>query len=391
MNDYLMLFPVVIIILSNLILMVIILSLFTIHFLIAKPLSNEHQTARELIYKAYEKIVEANQQGANVTKLINKLNYVIQLLNKKNPNYKLIQRITINIINNATHEKITAEERNKRNLIISIITIVSAITITLILYFKVISRAYWKFRTNQIKRYGIVLKVEEEPRSRGREEVYAIILAIILVSCVFGIAYWIRQHQVVEPFSALAILGPNRKIGNYPTRVIVGEPFLIYIYVHNYMGKPMYYFVLIKLGNRSTPVNPCPLKPVKIYERVLNHNETWIFPLTMRINKTGINYRLIVELWVYNLTTKSITYHNRWCQLWINVTSKKIGLKVSQAFNTIKLTIESANNIIFKQGHNISERKTIQTIATVMIYEKTNYMPRLSLLLQDYGDLYSYW
>jgi len=98
------------------------------------------------------------------------------------------------------------------------------------------------------------------------------------------------------------------------------EAMLLYVYVGNHMGRPMYYVVQVKVGDRETPIDPAPLEPVATFERVLLHNSTWIFPLEISFDEPGLNKRLIVELWIYNETAGEVQYHGKWCQLWINVT-----------------------------------------------------------------------
>ena len=306
----------------------LILTLFTVVKLsFSKPQELTTEEVRRQIYEAYERVVEAKKEGANVTQLISKLNYAITLIKNyeegmKNPtNLVTARKVALEVRDEAEElREITKRENFERTVLLVFTAIIAAIMGYLI-YIKV-SRWYWRFRTERIKEYGVIWKVEGKTRGREREEVYAVVLAILIVVGVFAVANWLMAGRVVEPFSALGVLGPKMKIGDYPREVIVGEPFLLHIYVHNYMGKPMYYFICIKLGNKSTPIDPSPLKPFKVIERILDHNETWVFPVKLSINETGINHRLIFELWVYNDTTKNVTYHGIWCQLWINVTGK---------------------------------------------------------------------
>lgn len=155
------------------------------------------------------------------------------------------------------------------------------------------------------------------------EEVVAVIAAIAVVASVFAIATTITSGRVVEPFSALGLLGPEGKIGNYPKEVYVGEPVKLYIYVDNHEGKPMYYRVLVKVGNESTLVNqtaPANLPPVKVFNLILGHEMNSTFPLIVKFNETGINVKLITELWFYNVSSREFQYSGRWNHLYINVT-----------------------------------------------------------------------
>ncbi|MEM0322161.1 MAG: DUF1616 domain-containing protein [Thermoprotei archaeon] len=125
-----------------------------------------------------------------------------------------------------------------------------------------------------------------------------------------------------EPFSELGLLGPTMKISDYPTTVVAGQPIKLYVYVGNHEGIVELYQVAVKLGNLSTTVNsttPAQAPTIATYMHTLGNNQTWIFPLNLTLNTTGHD-KLIVELWMYNLTTNSFQYTGIWNQLYINVT-----------------------------------------------------------------------
>ncbi|MCP8306169.1 MAG: DUF1616 domain-containing protein, partial [archaeon] len=87
------------------------------------------------------------------------------------------------------------------------------------------------------------------------EEVSAVVLAVIVVIGIFSVSQAFLAGGVVEPFSELAVLGPNQKIGDYPKNLTAGENFTLYLYVGNHEGKVMYYRVYVKLGDRSSIIN----------------------------------------------------------------------------------------------------------------------------------------
>ena len=129
---------------------------------------------------------------------------------------------------------------------------------------------------------------------------------------------------MVEPFSELAVLGPNQKIGDYPKSLKAGENFTLYLYVGNHEGNVQYYRVYAKLGDRSSTINEnvsLNAPSIAQYETVLTSNQTWVKPITLHIDKPGTNYRLVFELWNYRPDDGAFTYHGRWNQLWLNVTS----------------------------------------------------------------------
>jgi uncharacterized membrane protein len=155
------------------------------------------------------------------------------------------------------------------------------------------------------------------------EEVKAVVLALIFVIGAFSVSQAFLAGRVVEPFSEIAILGPNQKIGDYPKNLTVGENFTLYLYVGNHEGKVMYYRVYVKLGNQSSIINestPLDAPPIAQYEKILANNQTWLKPITLHIDEPGINYRLVFELWIYDSSLGKFRYHGRWLQLWINST-----------------------------------------------------------------------
>ncbi len=87
------------------------------------------------------------------------------------------------------------------------------------------------------------------------------------------------------------------------------------------MGIPMYYTVMVKLGNNDTAVNPASITPIQQFSQVLPSNQTWTFPVNVTLTQPGLNQRIIFELWTYNQTLNQNQYDQRWSQLWLNVTA----------------------------------------------------------------------
>ena len=278
------------------------------------------EDVKEEIFKAYTSIVDAYNSGGNVTRLIAELNNAIEMVNSNRTLEAYM--IASSVREYASSAKIEGLERQRLEtlMIIFFIVIIAFISAIIYLYGP---RLYWRlwvklrgkykvvFRRSKVKRYSMLIS----------EEVWAVILAVIVVASVFAISQLYIAGRVIEPFSELGILGSKKKIGDYPRELFVGEKALLHIYVGNHMGVPMYYIVQVKIGNSTTPIDPAPIEPILTFEKVLPHNSTWIFPLTISFNETGLNYRIIVELWIYNYTTHRIEYHHRWGQIWVNVTS----------------------------------------------------------------------
>lgn len=132
--------------------------------------------------------------------------------------------------------------------------------------------------------------------------------------------------QTSEKFSELGILGPGKMISNYPTTVVAGQPVALYCYVGNHEGAVELYRVLVKVVNNaslvlsnSTAVNA----PVMAsYSQAVGDNQSWVFPVSLTLETTGMNLRIVFELWAFNSTNSGFTYLGLWNQLFVNVTGK---------------------------------------------------------------------
>lgn len=154
-------------------------------------------------------------------------------------------------------------------------------------------------------------------------EVLAVLAAIVIVSSVFAGVQLLAGERVVEPFSELGLLGPRGLIGDYPREAAAGSPFQLNIYIGNREGRAMYYRVLAKLGNASLTVNetaPLQAEPIAEVRAVLTHGSSRVIPVNITVSEPAVNARLVFEMWVFNETVGTFTYHGRWNQLWLNVT-----------------------------------------------------------------------
>lgn len=157
------------------------------------------------------------------------------------------------------------------------------------------------------------------------EEVFAVILAVSVVASAVGIAVVLRP-ETVEPFTAIGLRSKDCVIGDYPN-VASNNSFLnLCISVLNYMGKPIYYRVIYKIGDRETlPTNTTPSQR----EQVL----TWMGVLGDKRNATMLieipvytreplpnRVALIFELWLYDAESAQWVYTGRWTHLYINIT-----------------------------------------------------------------------
>jgi len=170
-----------------------------------------------------------------------------------------------------------------------------------------------------------------------------------------------------ERFFQLYVLGSNRLAADYYPQnnpdLHVASPVSWYVGVTNFMGNVQLVEIRLKLGNETTtPPNdttdtPSSAPELVAFDRALMNNETWEFPflwtitnatttagtihiIRMQINNetyqipnwsanNGYNFRLILELWVWQTNTNTLTfgwnnngeYHTAWLQVWFNMTT----------------------------------------------------------------------
>lgn len=156
-----------------------------------------------------------------------------------------------------------------------------------------------------------------------------------------------------ERFSELWLLGPNHLAEEYPFNVRVLEDYRILVDVSNHMGFSKYYVVYVKFRNQTRALTdsqssmPSPLESIYEFHFVVENGETWekpflfsfrgepssishisvnglVFPVNCSSKwnsaENGFFYQLFFELWIYDETSLSLRYHNRFVGLWLNMT-----------------------------------------------------------------------
>jgi uncharacterized membrane protein len=159
-----------------------------------------------------------------------------------------------------------------------------------------------------------------------------------------------------EQFSELYMLDSNHLTNNYPHNVELGQNYSVYVGVGNRLGAPAYYVLYVKLlsdadqlPNAQTDESSS-AKILYEYNFAVDDNQTWENALTFSItqglttnsqaliNNLSINgnvisvnksalwdsislsypYKLLLELWVYNIQQDKIDYSNRYVYLNFN-------------------------------------------------------------------------
>jgi len=157
------------------------------------------------------------------------------------------------------------------------------------------------------------------------DEVFAVILAIMVIGSIFSVAE-VLQPRIVEPFISIGLLNEECKIGDYPGEVFIGENLTLCLLLYNYMGYPVLVQVKYKIGtNETLPTNttPSPRPAIMIFEKLLDHNEniTLLIQVPIAVNKSyvGKEIALIFELWIYDVNQDNWVYSGIWNQLYVKV------------------------------------------------------------------------
>jgi len=199
----------------------------------------------------------------------------------------------------------------------------------------------------------MLAKIEEH---RGLFMTGSLILILIVAAPTFSL--FIRIPDGSERFSELWLLGPTGKAEGYPFNVQVDESYPIYVGVANRLGCSAYYRVYVKLRNQSQPLptvsdsSPSMLPALYEFDLFIGDDEVWEKPFnfavlevltvndtmllkSLEINefvfevdefslwdeeRVGFYYQLFFELWLYNMTSSSFQYHNRFVGMWLNMT-----------------------------------------------------------------------
>jgi uncharacterized membrane protein len=181
------------------------------------------------------------------------------------------------------------------------------------------------------------------------------------------IAYVATTPRPREQFFELYVLGSKRMAADYypnnNTDISPSDTVTWYLGATNSMGNVQLVELRVKLGNQTikppddqhTQSSPAPL--ITKFKRFTQDNETWEFPFVWRVTnvrfannsthileleingetfqvvdcsaRSGYNFRLIFELWTWNLDTAGLefgwwttTEHRvAWLQIWFNATA----------------------------------------------------------------------
>lgn len=317
----------------KLIVTVLLLSVFLSSAATCLAQTSDVDSARASVRDAYTILLEVHDAGGDVVGLTEQLNFAFDLLAQAEDlltvNPAEAQRLSLEAQTVADEVMAQAPSIKEEGIAqgqLSVVLIggLAAILVVVgVLVYLFGPKFMWRIWLRLRKNYRVGVKSSTEKKNTliiTGKSVSALILIALLAIAFFAVAQ-AYFPQSGESFSELGILGPDMNLGDYPSVVVAGESINLYGYVGNHMGKPMDYVLMIKLGDNETAVNPAPVAVFNQYEQIVPHNGTWIFPINLTLTQPGLNQRLIFELWIYNETLSQTQYHDRWGQLWLNVTS----------------------------------------------------------------------
>jgi len=182
-----------------------------------------------------------------------------------------------------------------------------------------------------------------------------IVLGLIIVTPDF---MSVVTFSANERFSELWILGQNHKADDYPFNVQQAQTYTVYWSVVNHMGSSEYYAVRMKVGNwTDAPPDdrnsvPSLLDAVVEDRFFIADNDTREKEVSFSIDKvsfiddvstlqsfivnnervqvgkaclwnqtaSGFYYQLLFELWIYDTAAQNFQFHDRFVNIWLNVT-----------------------------------------------------------------------
>jgi uncharacterized membrane protein len=201
--------------------------------------------------------------------------------------------------------------------------------------------------------------------SQNKRTLIAVFIVLIVIAEMAAFEAITPRPQ--ERFFQFYVLGQHELAADYfpqnNTNLHIGSVVSWYVGVTNLMGNVQLVEIRVKLGNgttaapNDTSATPSSASELARFDRFLMNNETWELPFvwsitnatttagttrvfTVQVNnksypisdwsaKNGYNFRLILELWVWQTNTSTLEFgwnnngehRTAWLQLWFNMTN----------------------------------------------------------------------
>ncbi len=189
--------------------------------------------AQNATYNAYKAIVKASIAGADTNQLIQQLNQAVnltaqaqQLMTTNSQQAQELADQAQTIAQNVTQQAITAQQ-SASNILPAIVVITAVILIAAgILVYVFGPKVLWRIWFNLRKNYRVKTKnpsTNNKPLVITAEQFCAVVLGITIIIAFFSFSQIILPKNQGEQFSELGVLGPNMKLGDYPSQVVASD------------------------------------------------------------------------------------------------------------------------------------------------------------------------
>ena len=184
------------------------------------------------------------------------------------------------------------------------------------------------------------------PDSDRTDRLLSVVLVLVIIVALTTTIYVIASPKESEHFSEFFILGENKMATDYPSRVIVGQDYPMFIGVGNHEYRNMSYTIetwasLTEFNNVTNSTTILAMDPLDQQSLTLAHNETMTIPYTLSLDKTGYNR---VEFLLFNETvpgpevTGSDRINASYRDLYLNVNVKEAEYQEPSGLGTIENT-----------------------------------------------------
>lgn len=159
--------------------------------------------------------------------------------------------------------------------------------------------------------FNLISQFLKNPTSKT-ESILRIFLVLSFILLIGSIGYVNIVPHEKDSFTEFYMLGPEKMAKNYKTEYIQGESGTYIIGITNKEYKTINYTMDVRLENKSLPL------PANLQNIVLEQNKTFEAPLVVTPSVEGKNMQL--EFLLFNETEKNTPYRD--LRLWINVTEE---------------------------------------------------------------------
>jgi uncharacterized membrane protein len=155
----------------------------------------------------------------------------------------------------------------------------------------------------------------DSDKNEEKNIIITIVIALIIIGSLLAYLILFTEPET-EQFSAIYYLDSDRRTENIPKSVILNQnnTFQLWVGVDNQNNRTIDYQVQMKMDIVPFPIGNSSIEPQQTFDiNELPKGENWEFPVTITIDKFGVN-RIIFELWYFEKNNELI-----WTGNWVNL------------------------------------------------------------------------